>query len=66
MTKTQIKSLDIETIKLIVSDTKNRLDGDRRVGQPFTVRHFENLKFVKTYLNRYLSDLLIMGIIWQS
>ena len=48
--------IDKAAVKAIIEDTKRLHEETSAIGQPYTVRHFENLEFVIRYLEKYLKN----------
>ena len=51
-----MEDIDKKTITILIKGAEKQLDDAHAVGQPFTVRHCENLKVVIEYLKKRLDE----------
>ena len=54
--------IDKETIIKLIKSAQKRLDDTHAVGQPFTIRHYENLEFVIEYLKKRLDECTVRDL----
>ena len=59
MISEELESIDTKTVNLIIKDARKKYEETSGIGQPYSVRHFENLDFVIEYLNKVLDSVTL-------